>query len=270
VINDGKIMEESGHYKNYSSITESPGMKATREQLARLYHRYRFASDFVKGKSVLEVACGSGIGLGLLAKYANHVTGGDIDKKNVFTATELYKQENIKIQELDAHALPFEENSFDVVLLFEAIYYLEHPEVFVKEAYRILRRQGALIICTVNRDWEDFHPSPYTHQYFSVPQLAELLKDPFRDVQCSGAFSTQAGGALGKGISLIKRIAVEFNLIPGSLAARAYLKRVFMGPLQPLPQRIDNGMAPYELPVSISVNQANIDYKIIYAVAIKA
>jgi ubiquinone/menaquinone biosynthesis C-methylase UbiE len=254
---------------DYASITESPGLKVTREQLARLYHRYRFALNFVRGKDVLEVACGSGIGLGLLAKHADRIEGGDIDKRNISIAADLYRHDGIKVREMDAHALPYEKNSFDVVLLFEAIYYLEHPEVFVKEAYRILRRQGVLIICTVNRDWGDFHPSPYTYQYFSVPQLVELLGELFRNIQCYGAFSTKAGGIFEKTVSLVKRAAVGFQLIPGSLAARAYLKRVFMGPLQSLPQHIDDGMAPYEPPISISADKANVDYKIVYAVAEK-
>jgi ubiquinone/menaquinone biosynthesis C-methylase UbiE len=252
---------------DYASITEAPGLKATQEQLARLYHRYRFALDYVKGKDVLEAACGTGIGLGLLARYANCVVGGDIDKKNIAIASNLYRNDSLQIREMDVHNLPFGEKSFDVILLFEAIYYLEHPEIFVKEAYRILRRQGVLIICTVNRDWEDFHPSPYTHRYFSVPELAALLNTVFQNVQFYGAFSTQISGIVWKIVSFIKKVAVQYNLIPGSLAARAYLKRLFMGPLQPLPQYITDGMLPYEPPVPISSENANRDYKIIYAVA---
>jgi len=76
---------------DYSSITESPNLKATREQLARLYQRYHFARQFAKDKEVLEVACGSGIGLGYLAKVAKSVVGGDVDKKNVNLARENYK-----------------------------------------------------------------------------------------------------------------------------------------------------------------------------------
>lgn len=254
------------HY-DYNTITEVPGLKATHEQLVRLYHRYAFASELVKGKDVLEVACGSGIGLGLLAKYANRVDGGDIDQKNIAIASTLYKDGAINVRKMDAHSLPFSDGSLDAVLLFEAIYYLENPDVFVKEACRVLRQYGLLIICTVNKDWSDFHPSPYTHQYFSVPELAGLLKMSFRDVHCFGAFPIETNGISGKVFSLVKRLAVRFDLIPGSLATRTYLKRMFMGPLRPLPERLDDGVVDYEPPVSISTDKANFDYKIIYAIA---
>src|SRR3990172_1348395 len=128
---------------DYSSITESPNLKATQEQLARLYQRYHFARQFAKDKDVLEVACGSGIGLCYLAKVAKSVVGGDVDEKNVALAREYYvsddgcqlsaNKENIKIQVMDAHDLNFPDKSFDLVLLYEAIYYLKDTEKFISE-----------------------------------------------------------------------------------------------------------------------------------------
>lgn len=67
--------------ENYTKVTELPDYKITREQLARLYQRYRFALKFCKDKEVLEVACGGGMGLGYLASVSKKVVGGDIDKK---------------------------------------------------------------------------------------------------------------------------------------------------------------------------------------------
>lgn len=49
---------------DYTSVTELPGSQATREQQARLYHRYHTAGRYATGKRVLEVACGAGLGLG--------------------------------------------------------------------------------------------------------------------------------------------------------------------------------------------------------------
>jgi ubiquinone/menaquinone biosynthesis C-methylase UbiE len=255
---------------NYYAITEYPGLKASKEQLARLYHRYHFALDYAGNKDVLEVACGTGIGLGYLASAARHVIGGDIDEKNVAIAGDLYKgNEKIDVKSLDAHNLNYPDQSVDLVLLYEAIYYLQDPTKFIAEAWRILRKGGSLIICTVNKDWIDFHPSQFTHQYFSVPELYQLLKENFDEIHIYGAFSTKATGLKSRGVSLLKRVATRFHLIPGSLAARSYLKRVFIGPLQPLPAQIQSGMASYEPSVGIAIDKPTADFKIVYAVAIK-
>jgi len=58
---------------DYTTVTEMPGLKASREQLAMLYTRYAFAAKFCDGKDVLEVGCGAGQGLGYLATKARKV-----------------------------------------------------------------------------------------------------------------------------------------------------------------------------------------------------
>jgi len=70
-----------------------------------------------------------------------------------------------------------------------------------------------------------------------VPELYEILKKRFKSVEMLGGFPIQKNGLKNKIISLIKRSAIKFNLIPGNLKARAYLKRIFMGKLSPLPRR---------------------------------
>ena len=252
---------------DYHSITEAPGLKASSEQVERIVHRYWFAQEFCSGRDVLEVACGTGIGLHLLASTAKSVSAGDIDKENVRIALEISRGAAITVQEIDAHRLPFEEGSFDLVILFEAIYYLQDPGAFVREANRALRPGGILLIGTVNKDWEDFHPSPYSHNYLSAPELSGLLRGTFGSVRLYGAFPTQSDGIRARLVSVLKRAAVKFDLIPGSLAARARLNRFFMGRLVPITERIFDNTASFELPERIPDDTANRDFKILYAIA---
>ena len=254
---------------DYSKITETPGLRATQEQLERLYHRYHFAKQFCAGKDVVEVACGSGIGLGYLASFSKMVVGGDIDQKNLRIAQLRYEHNPvIRIEEMDAHQLPFADNSMDVVILYEAIYYLVDPGKFVEESRRILRDNGTLIICSVNKEWKDFHPSPYTRDYFSAKELSLLVMKKFKNVKSFGAFKVEEGVRAGI-ISLVKRFAVRFTLIPGSLKFRGYLKRIFIGKTLPLPSEINEGMTTYEAPVELSYDQAIADFKILYVVCKK-
>jgi ubiquinone/menaquinone biosynthesis C-methylase UbiE len=255
---------------DYSTITEIPGLKATREQLARLYQRYHLARKLAEDREVLEIGCGAGLGLGYVAQVSKRVVGVDIEEKNVSLAKQYYKDRpNISIDLMDAYHLPLPDGSFDLALLYETIYYLKDPEKCIVEAARVLMENGVLIICTVNKDWEDFHPSPFTYRYFSASELYQLMKNSFREVTIYGGFHVDKVGTKSEIISLMKRFAVKFSLIPGSLKTRAYLKRVFMGRLIPLPNEVTEGMAEYEAPVEIPEDRVNRDFKILYGIGRK-
>lgn len=254
--------------EDYTHVTEIPGNNASQEQLERLYHRYHFASTFCKEKEVLEVACGAGMGLGYLEKFAKKIVGGDIDEKILEFAHEQYKGRNkIEIIKLDAHNLPFFDKSFDVVILYEAIYYLHQPERFIDEAFRVLRDNGILLICTVNKNWSDFNPSPYSVKYFSAPELYSLLSKKFSDVKLFGAFTTFPKTSKDKVISIIKRLAISLNLIPKTMKGKEVFKRIFFGRLKPIPNEIENEMTLYISPTPISHNIPNFDFKVLYAIA---
>jgi len=251
---------------DFSTVTEITGYNVTSEQLQRMYTRYRFASEFCEGKDVLEVACGSGQGLGYLAKKAKRIVGGDCDEKIVRLASDYYK-DTIEIRQLDAHDLPFNDKSFDVVILYEAIYYLSKPEKFVSEARRVLKDNGVLLICTANKDCPGFNPSPYSHKYFSAPELFELLKkNGFIDVAIYGDCPIITNTIKDKIISAIKKVAVSLHLIPKTMKGKELLKRVFMGKLIPLPPEIKDGMAEYTPPVPITSYSPNRDFKVLFAV----
>ena len=126
-------------------------------------------------------------------------------------AREHYKgRDNIELHLLDAHKLPFDDKSFDVVILYEAIYYLDHPEEFLDKCRHIIRKDGVLLICTVNKDWLDFNPSPYSTKYFSINELYQLLNERFLDVQFYGGTPATADSIRDKIISTVKRTATAW------------------------------------------------------------
>ena len=80
------------------------------------------------------------------------MVGGDIEEKNVSLARQFYKDRpNITIDLMDAHNLQLPDGSFDLALLYETIYYLKDPHKCISEAQRVLRDNGVLIVCTVQR-----------------------------------------------------------------------------------------------------------------------
>ncbi|HEY3278680.1 MAG TPA: hypothetical protein VGJ94_18845, partial [Syntrophorhabdaceae bacterium] len=144
------------------------------------------------------------------------------------------------------------------------------PAKFINEAYRVLRQDGVLIVCSANKDGEGFNPSPYSIRYFSAPELHGLLAGAgFPDVSLYGNCRVREDTMRDKIISLIKKIAVSCHLIPRTMKGKEIFKRVFMGKLTPLPPEIKDGMADYDPPLAIRSDMINSEYKVLFAVASK-
>jgi len=254
---------------DFSQVTEVTGNRVTGEQLSRIYARYRFASDYCSGADVLETAFGSGQGLGLLLSSARRVVGVEYDAGLLKNAKDHYGS-RVELIHGDAMDLPFSEEDFDVIILFEAIYYLSDPTEFVEDAYRILRKNGVIIICTANREWSDFNPSPHSFRYFSARELQGLLESSgFKDIELFGQCRSSAGSVKGRTVSLIKRAAVKMGVMPKTMKAKSLYKRIFFGRLVELPPELQEGVYTYDPPVTIPNDKPCTDYKVVFAVARK-
>lgn len=255
---------------NFSSITELPESKVLPIQVERSYSRYKFGSLYCESKDVLEIACGGGQGLGLIAKTAKSVVGSDYEISNIETAKKTFSGlPNIQLNQFDAHNIPYPENSFDVILIYEAIYYLKDVTKFLQECYRVLRSNGKLIICTANKDWPDFNPSPFSYTYFSIPELNKILSENGFSSNFFGAFPDIQHGIRDKVISFIKRIAVKLHLMPKTMKGKVLLKKLFFGGLCHMPAEFKEGCAPYTPPISIPSDKQDKIHTALYAVATK-
>jgi SAM-dependent methyltransferase len=237
---------------DYSTVTELPAARASRQQLARLQHRYCLAAALAAGRDVLEVGCGAGLGLGLLAREARRVTGGDLTAASLALARRHYNG-RVPLLRLDAQALPFHERSFDSVILFETLYYLPHPAAFVAECARVLRPGGLLLIGAVNPDAPGFHPSPFARRYFSARELTDLLHGGGFSAEISGGFRETAASPRDRWLASLKRIAGRAGLIPKTMRGRETLKRLVFGPLAKLPAEILPQDYAYEPPAPINL-----------------
>jgi SAM-dependent methyltransferase len=249
---------------SYVTVTELPGAGATREQFAMLYTRYHFAAALSRGRDVLEVACGAGLGLGYLSRYARTVVGGDYDPDLLNRGRTSYGR-RIRLVRFDAHALPFAEASFDLVILFEALYYLAAPEQFVREAHRVLRPRGLIAICTANRDRPGFNPSPFASRYYSAPELYRLLSTSGFAAQIYGGFPDDAQTLAGRVLHVARKVAVGLHLIPPTMKGKEVLKRLVHGRLLEIPREVTQGMAqPADL-VPLDDGTPARPFKVLYA-----
>ncbi len=229
---------------HYAGVTEQPGQAASGIQLEMLEARYGWASAQAGGKDVLEVACGAGIGLPILAESARSVLAGDVDPDNLDLARQACARlPNVAFRSFRAPALPFEDESFDLLLLFEALYYLGDAARFLDEAHRVLRPRGTLLIVTVNPEWSGFNPSPLATRYRRASELKEELEAAGFRAQVQGAFP-ESPGWLSWATGLLRRTAVRLGLIPRTMQRKALFKRMFYGPLQTIPRRLRSTRLP--------------------------
>ena len=66
-------LRSSSSMPDFSTITERAGDPVPQWQIDQMHHRYAWAAQFCRGKDVIEVACGTGQGLGLLNGVAASV-----------------------------------------------------------------------------------------------------------------------------------------------------------------------------------------------------
>ena len=144
------------------------------------WHRYAFVAELVRGKRVLDAACGEGYGSFLLAHAAAHVTGIDISADAVAHASERYPLANLTFTHGSVTKLPLPDACVDVVVSFETIEHLSGQREMLAEFRRVLAPDGVLVISSPNRPV--YNESSAVENHFHVGELdrAELkaLLDP--------------------------------------------------------------------------------------------
>jgi len=98
---------------------------------------------------VLDIACGRGISDVYLAKrFGCHVTGLDYGQKNILSAQKHASLEKVShltaFKKGDAEGLPFEKESFDVVISECSFCTFPDKEKAAEEMMRVLRKHGRL------------------------------------------------------------------------------------------------------------------------------
>lgn len=254
---------------DYVALTEISGDDVTAEQVERIARRYYWAAQYCANKDVLEAGCGTGQGLGLLASVAKSLQAGDYSEPILAIARNHYG-DRIALKQFDAQSMPFEDASLDVVILFEALYYVPDALRFFSESKRVLRSGGHLLIATANKDLFDFNPSPHSYKYFGVTEFVSELSALGFSVECFGDTPVGEVSARQRFLRPVKLAASRLGLIPKSMKAKKLLKRLVFGNLVVMPPEVDAATATDVKPTPLPTNQADTSHKVIFCSARKA
>ncbi|AXN45112.1 Phthiotriol/phenolphthiotriol dimycocerosates methyltransferase [Mycobacterium marinum] len=136
-----------------------------------MYHRTATHVE-LSGKRVLEVSCGHGGGASYLTRtlHPASYTGLDLNRAGIKLCQRRHNLPGLDFVRGDAENLPFEDESFDVVLNVEASHCYPHFSRFLAEVVRVLRPGGYLL-------YTDLRPSNEIAEW-----EADLAGSPLRQL----------------------------------------------------------------------------------------
>lgn len=154
--------------------------------------RYWFATQWVSGRRVLDIACGMGDGSRMLVEAgAAHVDGVELSPDAVAYARDHYQLPNLaylagNIQDYAA------EHTYDVIVSFETIEHVDDYQRALDNLSSLLADDGLLIISTPNR----LITSPQARSLNDPPQnhfhRQEFTRDEFRAALDTSGFTIQS------------------------------------------------------------------------------
>jgi SAM-dependent methyltransferase len=249
----------------YPEITEQIGDPVSEEERRRLFDRYHWVRDYCANKHVLEIACGTAQGLNFLVKTAPATgVGGDVSATNLVIAKQNFPQ--LDLQKIDAHHLPFGEQSFDVIVMLEALYFLDSPRQFLAEARRVMRAGGKLLLTINNKDMFNFSPSSFGKNYFGVPDIVSFLRENGFTADVWGGIAVPKTELRQSVLGMVKTVVTKLGLLPKTKRGKRLLKKIMYGEQTPLEAQIPMDYARPNL-TKLDAHLRNSQYKILYVAA---
>jgi ubiquinone/menaquinone biosynthesis C-methylase UbiE len=136
---------------------------------------------------LLNVGGSAGIIDNFLSHHFKRVVGIDIDEPAIAHATSRFRRDNLQFQVADALRLPFDDNSFDVVVCSHVYEHVADPYKMFSEIRRVLREDGICYFSAGNRlMWNEPHynlpllsviPRPLAHMYIRLAGKADYYHE---------------------------------------------------------------------------------------------
>lgn len=163
------------------------------EETLRFYLEKASKKEILEDKVILDIGCGAG---GKTLYYASQgakkVYGIDVVPRYEEEANALAQEKGLedRFQFIlgDAAKLPFEENSFDTIIMNDAMEHVDQPLVVLKECYRVLKPGGKLYVNfppyyhPFGAHLSDAIGFPWVHLFFDDKTLIEVYKERVKDL----------------------------------------------------------------------------------------
>ena len=110
----------------------------------------------VKGKTVLELATGTGLIAKNIVNAAAHIEATDASAEMIAEAKRDNRSAKLHFSVQDMFRLPYADKSFDAVIVSNALHIVPQPEKALREIGRVLKGDGVLIAPTFTHAGNSF------------------------------------------------------------------------------------------------------------------
>ena len=117
---------------------------------------YSLIYPVVRHKQVLELATGTGLIAKHIVRSADHIEATDASQEMIEQAKQGVKSTKLYFSVQDMFHLPYADQSFDVVIVSNALHIVPEPERALAEIRRMLKEDGILIAPTFTHAGNDF------------------------------------------------------------------------------------------------------------------
>ena len=135
-------------HKNFWDKNAGRYDRFMRKDRAAYEKMYELIRPIVKNKTVLELATGTGLIAKNIVNAAAHIEATDASAEMIAEAKRDNHSTKLHFSVQDMFRLPYAEESFDVVIVSNALHIVPQPEKALAEIHRVLKDDGVLIAPT--------------------------------------------------------------------------------------------------------------------------
>ncbi|MET0600321.1 MAG: metalloregulator ArsR/SmtB family transcription factor [Mesorhizobium sp.] len=149
-------------------------------------------------QAMLDLGTGTGRLLELFSPLYRRGIGIDLSREMLAVARANLDRAGVAHAQVrlgDLYAPPVERDAFDLVTMHQVLHYLEDPQLAIREAARLLRPSGRLVIVDFAPHALEFLRDEHAHMRlgFADRQIAEWFAEAALDLEDSEAFEPGAG-----------------------------------------------------------------------------
>ena len=135
-------------HKNFWDKNAGRYDRFMRKDRAAYEEMYALIRPVVKGKTVLELATGTGLIAKNIVNAAAHIEASDTSAEMIREAKRRNHSAKLYFSVQDMFCLPYADESFEVVIVSNALHIVPQPEKALAEIHRVLKDDGVLIAPT--------------------------------------------------------------------------------------------------------------------------